>query len=215
MSKLFFDIGANIGEYSFIAIQRGYEVVSVEANPGLIRQLDKKVPSQTVLNKAASSESGKDITLYIHSKNSLSTVEKKWKQRGRFSWRGVYADVGTWVKEVQVPTVTLDELIEEYGVPETIKVDVEEHELDVIRGLSAKVDHLTFQWHQESIDNVELILKHLSSIGFTEFGSITINNDGEQYFQKPPEYTKSIDDIVTLISSMDKEEWNWGMIWCK
>lgn len=215
MSKLFFDIGANIGEYSLQAIKRDYTVVAVEANPDLIPELQNKLTDQTIINKAVSKESGQNLTLYIHSNHELSTVDYKWKRRGRFSWRGAYANMGSWEKEASIETISLQDLVEQYGTPDLVKVDVEEHELDVISGLTTKVPELCFQWHQESVAKIESIFSHLSTIGFSEFGVVVCTKEGEQYLKKPECYTNDTSQIIHEISSMDKKEWNWGMIWCQ
>jgi hypothetical protein len=48
-------------------------------------------------------------------------------------------------KEVSISLTTLDQLIDQYGTPAFIKIDVEGYELSVLKGLSQKVPYLSFE----------------------------------------------------------------------
>ena len=44
-----------------------------------------------------------------------------------------------WDKSYEVPVDTLDNMIEKYGTPKFIKIDVEGYEYEVLQGLTKKV----------------------------------------------------------------------------
>jgi len=211
----FLDIGANVGNYAKAAIKRGYDVIAVEANPAIIEELKNNIPNQTVINKAVSNTDGEKITLYVYSQHEMSTVNKTWQQMGRFSINGVFSNIGEWEEEIEVDTVTIQSLVEEYGVPDIIKVDVEEHEWEAISSLKTKSPELCFEWHKEGVYFVKKILDHLSELGYKEFGVYICNKGREDYFNRPESYTEDYDSIYESIKSLDKKNNDWGMIWCK
>ncbi|MCK9364557.1 MAG: hypothetical protein M0P74_13285 [Syntrophales bacterium] len=66
---------------------------------------------------------------------------------------------------------TLDRLIDQYGMPKFCKIDVEGFELSVIRGLSAPVPYLSFEFTREFLPDAESCIKHLVTIGPAVFNA--------------------------------------------
>jgi len=54
---------------------------------------------------------------------------------------------GNWPRQAVVPMLTLDTLIEQFGVPHFIKIDVEGYEEQVLSGLSFQPPLLSFEFH--------------------------------------------------------------------
>jgi len=69
------------------------------------------------------------------------------------------------IRRIKVPTVTLDALIDEYGTPDFIKLDVEGYEETAIRGLSKPVKGLSFEFHQDWLHQADAVIEHLSGLG--------------------------------------------------
>ena len=91
-----------------------------------------------------------------------------------------------------MPTITIDNLIKKYGLPELIKIDVEGGEYECISSLTQKVKLLCFEWASE-VKNITLkCIEHLSKLGFTQF---YIQYEDEYSF-RPPE--NEYFDITTL-----------------
>ena len=67
----------------------------------------------------------------------------------------------TKYKEIICKKTTIDKLIEKYGKPNLIKIDVEGGEYSCILSLTQKVDLLCFEWASE-VKN--MIFVHLVSI---------------------------------------------------
>lgn len=92
----------------------------------------------------------------------MSSISNEWIQSVKESGR--YSDKWWYEKRI-VPTTTLDQLISEFGDPDYIKIDVEGNELNVIHGLSKKVEFLSFEHTPELRQNSQKIFDHLCKLG--------------------------------------------------
>jgi FkbM family methyltransferase len=120
------DIGANVGLFSFCAAAKGAKVYSVEADPFLVSLLRR--------SQRANHLDVTPIPLAISDK--LDLVEFHIAQRGRSAnhlGMGMSDAGGTRWTEI-VPCATLDWLAERLPPPDFIKIDVEAMENAVLRG---------------------------------------------------------------------------------
>jgi FkbM family methyltransferase len=120
----FLDVGANNGVYSFHALGRFRKVVAVEAHPGLISGLRRIVKNDNqVLAIALSDEVGE---------TSLHVPVRRGRDVNTRSSLQADANPGFALRTVTVPTTTIDHLgLDRLAL---IKIDVEGHELKVLRG---------------------------------------------------------------------------------
>ena len=120
---MFFDIGANIGRWSLANINNCKNIISVEASPNTFNKLINNIKNNnkiTCLNFAVCNSKEDYITFYESSADTLSTLNKDWltSKQSRFYNQ-------TQIKEIKCKTISIDKLIEIYGNPELIKIDVE------------------------------------------------------------------------------------------
>lgn len=205
---MFFDIGANVGNWTLSNINNCEKIISVEASPITYNKLknnckrsDKIIP----INYAVCNNNGNDIKFYIAKCDTLSTINRDWldNKTSRF--------YGTEYKEINCKTITIDNLIKEYGTPNLIKIDVEGGEYDCISSLTQKVDLLCFEWASEVNHITFKCLDHLFSIGFTKF---YIQSEDNYTFRPQDNDFKDITVVKRiLLSTIPKI--HWGMIWCK
>lgn len=159
-----FDIGANIGERTRIALQLGAKVICVEPQKECCEVLRSKYganPNVIILQIGLASKPGTMRLSICESANTLSTFSENWKV-GRFNsyeWKAGY--------EVQMKT--LDELIDEFGIPDFCKIDVEGFELEVLRGLSKPVRYISFEFTREFMRDARMCVAHIEAIGKAEF----------------------------------------------
>ena len=121
---VFFDVGANAGEYTIRAAQKGALVVAFEPSIYdcfvLRENLHLNNLTASVLPVALSDQTG------------ILTLNERWSSMN--------SNLGAcWVN------MTLDEISEKLPVPKIIKIDVEGQELSVIRGGR----HMLAKHHQE------------------------------------------------------------------
>lgn len=162
---LFFDIGANRGEATQVALDQGYEVVALEAAPLVYSELVKKyIYDRRVLalRNAVSDKDNEWVDFYVAEEDGLSTLNKEWLTNPTLPY------AGKPYKTVKVNTVTLDTLARLYGEPDLIKIDVEGAEWQVLRGMTRKYGTLCLEWTFATLDEHEKQMDYLYSIGYRQ-----------------------------------------------
>ena len=161
---LCFDVGANIGNRVKIFLKLQASVVAVEPQDEcakILRAAFRNSHRLTVVQKALGESEG-EAELMISNANTITSLSPEWvravRESGRFSEY-------SWDARQVVPVTTLDRLMEEYGVPSFIKVDVEGYEYQVVRGLSQPVKTLSLEFTPEFIDSTFRCIDHLQRLG--------------------------------------------------
>lgn len=206
---MIFDIGANIGLWSLNNINTSEKIIAVEASPITFTELvnnvskyDKIIPVNfAVCNK----NDYDDIKFYHANCHVVSTINKDWltSENSRFH--------NFPYREIYCKTIKLDTLIQKYGVPDLIKIDVEGGEYECISSLTKKVNTLCFEWATEVNDTTFKCLDHLQNLGFTKY---YIQNADNYTFRPQEEQYYDITEVKNLLLKTTLKV-DWGMIWCK
>jgi FkbM family methyltransferase len=131
-SGLAFDIGANTGQDTAALLARGLRVVAVEANPKLCAGMRTRFADEisdgrlVIVDKAVSGR--KTVTLYVNAADSgLGATMPDYGARAM----ALAGDL----KEIEVETITIPEIIRAHGVPDYLKVDIEGSDIPCLLGL--------------------------------------------------------------------------------
>lgn len=162
----YFDIGANYGNRIAPIKKLGVDkIIAVEPQPLCCDHLRRQFPHITVIQKGVGATAGiKDFFVSDNSVlSSFSTDFISRTENDRF--KGTH-----WETATPMALTTLDNLVQQYGMPDFIKVDVEGYEAEVFKGLNKKVRLLSFEYTlPELADNLQAVLHKLGSLGDCSF----------------------------------------------
>jgi len=157
--NLVFDIGANTGAYADVLESFGTRVIAVEPNADCVRHIEITYPErriQTIL--AAVGPKNGLLPINISDQfDDMSTVSTDWVEGDR-ERRGPEAE-RIWNRTAIVPCITLDTLIDAFGMPQYIKIDIEGYESTVLDGLSRQPPLLSFEFHSFDPDGALACLR--------------------------------------------------------
>ncbi len=142
---LCFDVGANMGSRTETFSKLGAKVIAIEPTQNCCQILKAKFdnkPNIKLLQIALGAEIGKG-TLHLANYHEVSTLSTLFIEQYSHQEKHPIS----WDKTVQVPLSTLDQLIQEYGLPTFCKIDVEGYETEVLKGLSQPIPYLSFEYN--------------------------------------------------------------------
>ncbi len=162
-----FDIGMFDGADTAYYLESGYRVLSVEANPVLVQRAEKTFATQVKSGQltcvhAAISATCEPVSLTLGGADlGSSSTSSSWVTN---------MPMGS----ITVPGITMQQVLEEHGVPYYMKVDIEGADRLAVLALTPKMrpTYLSFEISAE----VEELVNHSQSIGFTRFKIINQNS---------------------------------------
>ena len=217
---LLFDIGANIGRYARAQIATGKwdEIVCVDPCRAVAPRLQmlasqyKAKPKVTFVPMAVSDVSGQQLTFNETELPVFSSASREWIEGSRIS----KCDGSGIVSTYKVRTIRIDRLIDRFGVPDLLKVDVETLEEQALKGLTRKVPLLCFEFAVEYGDSVQRILERLhTELGFTEMhvqftDTYTYVPPADKWWPITQFNKKQLSNATEEIDVS-----SWGMVWVR
>lgn len=166
---LCFDVGAHLGNRTNAWLNLGAKVIALEPQPICIQFLKKKFTSASefvLVKKAVGAEPG-ILPMYIsHNAPTVSSLADE-------NWRKALNERSNirveWGETIEVPVTTLDQLIEQYGLPKFCKIDVEDFEEEVLKGLSQAIPVVSFEFFNWTPQRTHACVDRLNQLGDYRF----------------------------------------------
>jgi FkbM family methyltransferase len=143
---LVFDIGAHVGDRVASFRRLGMRVVAVEPQPQparLLRLLYGRDRQVSIVQAAVGAAPG-SVDMHLNLDNpTVSTASADFIEAAADdqAWQNQ-----RWEQRVRVPVTTLDALVERFGSPRFVKIDVEGYEDQVLKGLSHPPPAFSFEF---------------------------------------------------------------------
>ncbi len=180
---LVFDVGANLGNYSAVFIEKKAKVIAVEPQSYCVDFLKLRFANNAAIKILHCGLGAKEEekVLLVSSAHTLSSFNKEWVEGVNKTERFKPSNA-VWEKKEKIPMKTLDGLISKFGLPSYLKIDVEGYEKEVLRGLHQPVENVSFEFTIPELANdaVECV-SLLTKIAAYEFLSIKEESGKEKW----------------------------------
>jgi FkbM family methyltransferase len=166
---LVFDIGAHAGNRVRGFASLGCRVVALEPQPDfarLLRALFGRSPEVVIVEAAVGEAPGRRLLSLSERTPTVTTVAAAWRDARAKDpdFAGVQ-----WNRQIEIEMTTLDRLIEQFGVPAFVKIDVEGSEPAVLAGLGRPLPALSFEYLPRALEEVQVCLARLGTLGTYRF----------------------------------------------
>jgi FkbM family methyltransferase len=183
-SQLIYDVGAHLGEDTDFYLKKGFKIVAIEADPVLAERLRERFRSNLsdgslVVIEAAIAENSGEINFYVNQANSVwGTIRPNWAERNAFK--------GSPSELIKVQAITFAEVLNKYGVPYYLKIDIEGADILCLESLMERPDRPRFVSIESEKRSWRALLYEFeifNRLGYLRFKIVNQKHVSEQ---KPP-----------------------------
>ena len=176
---LIYDIGMHKGEDTEFYLRKGFRVVAFEADPDLashcrtrlrdfIDQGRLVIVEGAIVDREAADAGLKKTRFYKSDTVSVwGTVRSDWAERNM--------KFGTSSKSIEVDTVDFGEVIQKYGVPHYMKIDIEGLDLVCVKAMeqfSVPPDFISLESSKTRFADIQREIEVLEKLGYNAFQAV-------------------------------------------
>lgn len=199
---LVFDVGLHQGEDSEFYLKKGFNVVAIEANPILCQIARERFQDYcatgclTILNLAIAEKSG-PTTFFMNEKVSVwGTTSVAWANRNE--------KLGARSSEVTVDGVEFAALLERFGVPYYLKIDIEGADLlcvEALKHIASRPKYLSIESSKTVWSDLIYEFDLLTRLGYSKFKLVNQEDVPKQKCPFPPQEGAYIDHAFSVGAS--------------
>ena len=171
-SDLIYDVGLHKGEDSEFYLAKGFRVIGVEANPAMCAIAEAALQpfvqsGRLIIANVAVSDRRGLVPFFTNTESVWGTIVKEWSDLN--AARGCPSDL------LEVPAVTLAELVRTHGDAHYIKIDIEGMDVAALRSLAttdARPPYISIESafpRDASYRNSKVEFEALSALGYRWF----------------------------------------------
>ena len=211
MQKLIFDLGFHNGDSSLSYLKKGFKVIGVECNPNLKTHNNEEYEKYiadgylTLLDYCISDKDNEIIPFYISTCSVWCSANINIAERFNDS------------EQIEVETITLSSLIDNYGCPDYCKIDIEGNDVLAVRSLKDAENIPNYiSVEAECLGKNEAVtvnlVDELYNVGYKEFFFVRQSPGYNMFFDFNEEYEwLSYDDAKKQLIELQEEKWDWGV----
>ena len=204
-----FDIGANYGNRVSSFLSLNTKVVAVEPQRTCVTYLRLRFGNKIkTVRKGCADQVGKK-EFYISTSPTLSTFSTEYIDKVKSSRRFGNVD---WKKKQIIDLTTLDALIDQFGKPSFVKIDVEGFEDTVLAGLTKTIGAVSFEYCVP--EQIEKNVKCLELLERSNPGMKFNYSSGESYKMELPEWI-GVNEMKKLVLTQQFLHTGFGDIYGK
>lgn len=177
----------HVGKDTEFYIKKGFDVVAVEANPGLVKAAkskfhDELASGSLVIWDIAIADHEGEVEFYINEqKDDWSTISKEFADK--------YERLGTSNRPVKVKCTRFENILKKHGIPYYLKIDIEGADKLCLEGLKAfneKPKYLSIEAGLKSSEDSVTELSLLKDLGYNKFKIVNQAINHKIKCQNPP-----------------------------
>jgi FkbM family methyltransferase len=190
-NDLIYDIGMHKGEDTEFYLHKGFRVVAIEADPDLVSscrnrfknfidQGQLKIVEGAIVDPTAIEADQKKVQFYKNDDVSVwGTICSNWIDRN--------VRIGTSSRTIEVDAINFSSVIQEHGIPQYIKIDIEGCDMiciNTLRNFQERPDYVSIESDKTSFGGIEREIDTLTDLGYDYFQAI--EQSGINLSQSPP-----------------------------
>jgi FkbM family methyltransferase len=197
LNDLIFDVGLHRGEDTAFYLKKGFRVVGIDANAELCalvqRQFAKEIETGrlTVLNAAIAENEG-EVVFYKPVGGDWSTIwgtiDPEFAHRNKVG--------GVQSEECRIGSTTLGAVIERFGCPYYLKIDIEGFDMVALASLRTTAErprYVSIEATKNSFRDLKREFRLFEELGYTSFKIVPQHEVHKQRAASPAREGKTVD----------------------